>query len=189
MTDQPSPARSAAGSEPRAGVPTGQAGESGGSAPSRSETSSGGSSSGRSSDSRRRQDDGSGERGTISIADGVVAKIAGIACREVSGVHNMGTGASRLFGAVKERMPGTPTAPDAAQGVSVEVGEIETAIDLDVVTEYGAAIPDVARAIRENVIRRVESMTGLSVTEVNITIDDVYLGDEQSEPEEEPRVQ
>ena len=158
-------------------------------APSR-DVSSGAGAPGRSSDPKRRQSaDGGGERGTISIADGVVAKIAGIACREVSGVHNMGTGASRLFGAVKERLPGTPTTPDAAQGVSVEVGEIETAIDLDVVIEYGAAIPDVARAIRENVIRRVESMTGLSVTEVNVSVDDVYLGDEQSEPDEEPRVQ
>ncbi len=157
-----------------------------GSAPGES---SGSGSAGRSPEARRRQDDGAGERGSISIADGVVAKIAGIACREVSGVHNMGTGASRLFGAVKERLPGTPTTPAAAQGVSVEVGEVEAAIDLDVVIEYGAAIPDVAKAIRENVIRRVESMTGLSVTEVNVSVDDVYLGDEQAEPDEEPRVQ
>jgi uncharacterized alkaline shock family protein YloU len=148
------------------------------------------SSPGRSSDPRRRQPvDAGGGRGTLSIADGVVAKIAGIACREVSGVHNMGTGASRLFGAVKEHLPGTSATPDAAQGVGVEVGDIETAIDLDVVTDYGAAIPDVARAIRENVIRRVESMTGLSVTEVNVSVDDVYLGDELAEPHEEPRVQ
>jgi len=150
----------------------------------------GSSSPGRSADPKRRpQVDAGGERGTLSIADGVVSKIAGIACREVSGVYNMGTGASRLFGAVKEHLPGTSTAPDAAQGVSVEVGDIEAAIDLDVVTEYGAAIPDVARAIRENVIRRVESMTGLSVTEVNVSVDDVYLGDELSQSHEEPRVQ
>jgi len=149
----------------------------------------GSSSPARSSDPKRRpQVDAGAERGSLSIADGVVAKIAGIACREVSGVYNMGTGASRLFGAVKEHLPGTSTTPDAAQGVSVEVGDIETAIDLDVVTEYGAAIPDVARAIRENVIRRVETMTGLSVTEVNVSVDDVYLGDELSEPQE-PRVQ
>ena len=73
------------------------------------------------------------------------------------------------------------------QGVSVEVGERQAAIDIDVVVEYGVSIPDVSQAVRENVIQRVEKMTGLEVTEVNISVDDVYLGDD-SEPEP-PRVQ
>src|SRR4029078_3014149 len=69
-----------------------------------------------------------------SIADSVVAKIAGVAAREVSGVHAMGGGASRAFGAIREAV-GTSS---ASQGVSVEVGERQAAIDLTLVVEYGA---------------------------------------------------
>jgi uncharacterized alkaline shock family protein YloU len=125
--------------------------------------------------------------GKTSIADSVVAKIAGLACREISGVHDMGRGAARTFGALKERLPIGSSDPAPAQGVSVEVGERQAAVDLDVVVEYGAAIVDVAESIRQNVVTKVESMTGLEVTEVNITVDDVFLGD--AEPPQEPRVQ
>jgi uncharacterized alkaline shock family protein YloU len=128
------------------------------------------------------------ELGRTSIADSVVAKIAGLACREVSGVHEMGAGASRAFGAIRERMSSSENAGSPARGVSVEVGERQAAVDLDIVVEYGVAIVDVAEAIRSNVIGRVESMTGLQVTEVNVTVDDVYLG-ETDEPQPAPRVQ
>lgn len=128
------------------------------------------------------------EQGRTSIADSVVAKIAGLACREVSGVHDMGTGASRTFGAIKDILPMGGDGPSPARGVSVEVGERQAAVDLDIVVEYGAAIVDVAEAIRRNVIGKVEAMTGLEVTEVNVSVDDVYLG-ETEEGDEEPRVQ
>ncbi len=124
-------------------------------------------------------------QGKTSIADSVVSKIAGVAAREVSGVHEMGRGAARAFGTIKEKLPGTST--NVTQGVSVEVGERQAAIDIDLVVEYGVSIPDVSQAVRDNVIQRVERMTGLQVTEVNVSVDDVYLGDD-SEPEP-PRVQ
>ena len=131
------------------------------------------------------------EQGRTSIADSVVLKIAGVASREVSGVHSMGTGGARAFGAIRERLPGT-TGPSLAQGVTVEVGERQAAIDIDLVVEYGVSIPDVAEAVRRNVIQQVERMTGLEVTEVNVSVDDVYLGEDEEEGEEEsepPRVQ
>ncbi|MDP8992859.1 MAG: Asp23/Gls24 family envelope stress response protein [Actinomycetota bacterium] len=129
------------------------------------------------------------EQGRTSIADSVVLKIAGVASREVSGVHDMGTGGARAFGAIRERLPGT-TGPSAAQGVTVEVGERQAAIDIDLVVDYGVSIPDVSQAVRRNVIQRVERMTGLEVTEVNVSVDDVYLGeDEEEEEPEPPRVQ
>ena len=71
-----------------------------------------------------------------------------------------------------------------AQGVSVEVGEQQTAIDLDIVVEYGVSIADLSQGIRRNVINSVEQMTGLDVTEVNINVDDVHLPDEESESRE-----
>jgi uncharacterized alkaline shock family protein YloU len=126
-------------------------------------------------------------QGKTSIADSVVAKIAGLACREVEGVYEMGAGLSRTFGVLKDRLPIGGSQPSAARGVSVEVGERQAAVDLDIVVLYGASIVDVAGAVRDNVIGRVEAMTGLEVTEVNITVDDVFLGD--LEEPSEPRVQ
>ncbi|GAA4672012.1 Asp23/Gls24 family envelope stress response protein [Nocardioides nanhaiensis] len=115
------------------------------------------------------------EQGKTSIADTVVAKIAGIATREISGVHDLGGGAARTVGALRERIPGARTS--LSQGVSVEVGERQAAVDLDLVAEYGVAIADLAAAVRRNVIGSVERMTGLEVTEVNITIHDIFLDD------------
>jgi uncharacterized alkaline shock family protein YloU len=126
-------------------------------------------------------------QGKTSIADSVVAKIAGLACREVDGVHEMGAGLSRKMGVLKDRLPIGSSQPSASRGVAVEVGERQAAVDLDIVVIYGASIVDVSNAVRENVIGRVEAMTGLEVTEVNITVDDVWLGD--LEEPSEPRVQ
>lgn len=113
------------------------------------------------------------EQGKTSIADAVVAKIAGIAAREVSGVHSLGGGAARAVGALRERIPGGRT--NHSQGVAVEVGERQAAVDLQLVAEYGVSIADLSAGIRRNVIAAVERMTGLDVTEVNIEVQDVYL--------------
>ncbi|MFI6940681.1 Asp23/Gls24 family envelope stress response protein [Streptomyces sp. NPDC050418] len=119
-------------------------------------------------------------RGRTTIADGVVEKIAGLAARDVLGVHAMGSGLSRTFGAVRDRVPG---AKSVTRGVKAEVGEVQTALDLEIVVEYGVSIGDVARAVRENVIAAVERMTGLEVVEVNIAVGDVKLPDEEDDDE------
>lgn len=123
--------------------------------------------------------DDTGE-GKTSIASSVVQKIAGIAAREISGVHSMGGGVSRAFGALRERIPGGNGSSNVS-GVQVEVGERQTAIDLDIVVEYGAAIVDLARSVRRNVISSVERMCGLEVTEVNISVNDVHLPSDDEE--------
>jgi len=130
------------------------------------------------------------ERGRTSIADSVVTKIAGIATRQIDGVHDLGTGGTRAFGAIRQRIPGS-TGPSITQGVSVEVGEQQAAIDLDVVIDYGVPIVDLAEGIRRNVIGAVERMTGLQVTEVNIAVDDIYIDSEEDSDQQQtpPRVQ
>lgn len=128
------------------------------------------------------------EHGRTVIADTVVAKIAGVAAREVDGVHNLGGGTARAIGALRERIPGSRT--NVTQGVAVEVGERQAAVDIAIVAEYGVAIADLAHGIRRNVINSVERMTGLEVTEVNIDVNDVHLPDENDDAEQpEPRVQ
>ncbi|MCJ0872658.1 Asp23/Gls24 family envelope stress response protein [Streptomyces sp. AP-93] len=117
-------------------------------------------------------------RGKTSIADVVVVKIAGMAAREIPGVHDMGGGLSRTLGAVRDRVPGGR--PNVGRGVKVEVGERQAAIDVDLVVEYGVPITDVARDVRENVIAAVERITGLEVVEVNVAVNDVHLpGDDE----------
>lgn len=120
-------------------------------------------------------------QGRTSIADSVVAKIAGISTKDVSGVYSLGGGAAKAVSAIRERIPGSST--NHSQGVSVEVGERQAAIDLDLVAEYGVSIVDLAEAIRRNVISSVESMTGLDVTEVNIAVSDVHVDTEESQNE------
>jgi uncharacterized alkaline shock family protein YloU len=116
--------------------------------------------------------------GKITVAEGVVLKIAGMASREVSGVHSMGSGSgtSRAYGAIRERIPGS-TGPSMAQGVGVEVGETEAAIDLDIVVEYGVSISELARGVQRNVKTAIERMTGLNVVEVNVSVNDIQLPD------------
>jgi uncharacterized alkaline shock family protein YloU len=117
-------------------------------------------------------------RGKTSIADVVVVKIAGMAAREIPGVFDMGGGLSRTIGAVRDRVPGGR--PNVGRGVKVEVGERQTAIDLDIVVEYGVPITDVAHDVRENVIGAVERITGLEVVEVNVAVNDVRLPDDET---------
>ena len=122
------------------------------------------------------------EKGTTTIANSVVTKIAGIAAREVAGVHKLGGGVARALGAVTQRLPGgeSPT-----QGVSVETGETEAAVDVTVVVEYGESIPNVAQQIRENIVHRIEGLTGLKVTQVNVEVNDLHFAGEDDDADDQ----
>jgi len=114
--------------------------------------------------------------GNVKIADDVVAIIAEIAAREVKGVYAMSGGiADSITGMLGKKNP--------SKGVKVEVGEKETAVDLYIIVDYGVRIPDVSWQIQENVKKAVETMTGLSVVEVNIHIQGVNLDKEVKEEE------
>jgi uncharacterized alkaline shock family protein YloU len=132
------------------------------------------------------------ERGATTIGDAVVAKIFGIAAQEVEGVQ-MGGGTARAMGGFLDSVPrprpmsgvggGSQT-----RGVSVEIGAEEAAADLSMAVDYGRQIPQTTEAVRNNVINRVENLTGLRVTEVNITVNDV-LFPEEGRPQQEQQQQ
>jgi uncharacterized alkaline shock family protein YloU len=126
-------------------------------------------------------------KGNTTIADNVVQKIAGISAKEISGVYALGGGAARTIGAIRERIPGS--SQSSGQGVAVEVGERQAAIDLDLVAEYGVSIVELSRSVRRNVISSVEGMTGLEVTEVNVAVNDIHLPSDDQADVQEPRVQ
>jgi uncharacterized alkaline shock family protein YloU len=135
-----------------------------------------------------RSDGGAKGRGATNIGDTVVSKIAGIAAQEVENVQ-MGGGTAAAVGGFLTSVTGAVTGGNSTgggasltSGVSVEVGQEEAAVDLTVAVEYGVSIPQTTQAIRDNVINRVESLTGLRVTEVNITVNDVQF------PEERPQL-
>nr|WP_055122647.1 Asp23/Gls24 family envelope stress response protein [Corynebacterium oculi] len=131
-----------------------------------------------------RNDALSTDHGRTVIEDQVVGKIAGLAAREVSGVHALGGGGARMLGSIRESFGGSE---NIQQGVDVEVGESQAAVDLSIVAEYGVAIHELAEAIRRNIIRAIERMTGLEVTEVNVTVTDVHLDlDDDEETKEQP---
>ena len=127
------------------------------------------------------------ELGKTTIADVVVSKIAGLAAREVEGVHELVTqGVGGAVTGLAQRVTGADT---RSQGVNVEVGEREAAVDLRLTVDYGVSIPQVAEAVRRNVMSRLEAMTGLVVKEVNIDVTDLYFPEEEARtPQLEPRV-
>ncbi len=134
------------------------------------------------------------DRGATSISDGVVSKIAGIAAQEVEKVQ-MGGGTVAAVGGFLSSVTGAVTGGNSGgggnltSGVSVEVGEEEAAIDLTLAVEYGAQIPQTTQAVRNNVINRVENLTGLSVTEVNVTVNDVQFPEERPQLERQQEVE
>ena len=118
-----------------------------------------------------------GERGTTTISDTIVATIAGRAAQEVEGVH-MGGSASRAAGGFLGNITGSES---QTRGVSVEVGQVEAAIDLTMGVEYGRNILQAVDEVRRRISDRVQSITGLGVTELNVTISDIIF------PEGPPR--
>ena len=103
------------------------------------------------------------EHGQIVIADEVVAIIAGIAATEVKGVECMYGGWS---GEIISRMG----IRDLSKGVSISIEDGHVSVKLSLNVRYGYSIPDVSRNVQDKVASAIESMTGLSVLDVNIRI-------------------
>ena len=115
--------------------------------------------------------------GAIRIADEVVSIIAGLAATEVGGIAGMSGG---IAGGIAEMLG----RKNFAKGVKVEVGEKEAAVDLYIIVKYGVRIPDIALAVQENVKQAIETMTGLSVVEVNVHVQGVGFPEENAKADE-----
>jgi len=118
--------------------------------------------------------------GKTTIEDGVVAKIAGLAARDVPGVYALGGGAARAIGAIRDALNST----DLTQGISVEVGETQLAVDLTIVVEYPMPLQQVAGQVRAAVYRAMEDLVGMEVSEVGITINDVHIPSDDESAEQ-----
>lgn len=121
------------------------------------------------------------QTGIIRISDDVVATIAGLAALETPGIAAMSGGISE---GLAKRLSGK----NAQKGVSVEVGQLEAAIDLRIIVQYGIPIQEVCRQLQENVREALENMTGLHVVEVNVKVEGVAFKEEETSIEEFARI-
>ncbi|MCG2624590.1 Asp23/Gls24 family envelope stress response protein [Arthrobacter sp. I2-34] len=109
--------------------------------------------------------------GRTVIAETAVAKVAAIAARAVPGVFALGAGSARALSALRDAVGGG----EQNQGVRVEVGQTQVAVDVSLVALYGEPLQDLAARVRAAVYQAVEDLVGLEVIEVNVEINDVHL--------------
>lgn len=115
----------------------------------------------------------------IKISNEVVSVIAGVAVSEVPGVFAMAGG---LAGGISEVLSGKK---NFSKGIKVEITEQEVKIDVNIIVEYGARIPDIAFQIQSKVKKAVEKMTGLNVSAVNINVQGVNAKENKTEEGDE----
>ena len=106
--------------------------------------------------------------GTEQIADEVVAIIAGLAATEVEGVASMN-------GNITNELVGKLGMKSLSKGVKVDVLDNVVCVDLNLNLEYGYNIPEICQTVQEKVKTAIENMTGLQVSDVNISIASVEL--------------
>jgi uncharacterized alkaline shock family protein YloU len=127
--------------------------------------------------------------GKTIIDDVVVAKIAAAACQEVGGIHDMGTkGVGGAVAGAFGAMTGGGSDQQSTKGVTVEVGEHEAIVNVNLIVDYGARIPQLVEALRKNVSDRLLTLTGLTVRAVNVEVSDVYFPPQQP-PAPQPQLQ
>ncbi len=117
------------------------------------------------------------ELGEVRIAEEVVSIVAGLAATEIEGVASMSGGIGGGIAEVLGRK-------NLSKGIKVDVGTEEAKIDIFIVVDYGARIPDVAWDIQEGVKKTVENMTGLQVPQVNVHVQGVHFPQREGEEEE-----
>ena len=109
--------------------------------------------------------------GKISIADGVVASIAGIAAIEVEGV-------SKLTGNISKELVAKLGKKNLANGVKVEITDGNVVVDVSLEVEYGTSIKKVSEGVQAKVKQAIENMTGLHVRVVNVVVSGIKMNKE-----------
>jgi len=117
--------------------------------------------------------------GDTTVTDGVIAKVAGLAVRDIPGVHALGGGAARVIGQLRDRIGQT----DLTQGIAVDVQEAGVAFQVTLVAEYGVPLQDVAAEVRAAISEAVRELVGRPVARVDVTVADIVLPGEDSDDE------
>lgn len=101
--------------------------------------------------------------GEIKISDDVIASIAGLATSEVEGIDSMA-------GNITNEIVSTLGIKNSSKGVKVSIEDNSVETELYVVMKYGYSIPKVTAAVQDRVKNSIESMTGLTVSFVNVHV-------------------
>ncbi|QIS43931.1 Asp23/Gls24 family envelope stress response protein [Clavibacter capsici] len=117
--------------------------------------------------------------GDTTVTDGVIGKVAGLAVRDIPGVHALGGGAARVIGQLRDRIGQT----DLTQGISVDAQEAGVSFQVTLVAEYGVPLQDVAADVRAAISDAVTELVGRPVTRVDVTVADIVLPGEGSDDE------
>ena len=112
--------------------------------------------------------------GSVAIADEVVEMIASLAASEVKGV-------TAMVGNITNELMSKVGVKNLTKGTKVDVLDKMVTLDLSVRLEYGYSIPDVGTKVQEKVKSAIETMTGMQVTDVNVSVTDVVTGGDETE--------
>ena len=123
------------------------------------------------------------ESGSVCFAPDVLATIAGLSIAEIDGVANT-TGLSAMLAEKISKKP-TNNIKNITKGIKVEVSE-DNQVDVcaSVVVEYGHSVPEVAKAIQENIKSKIETMTAMNVKNVDVRVTGLSFAKENKEAAE-----
>lgn len=106
-------------------------------------------------------------KGELTYEDKVIQKIIGLSLEKVDGLLAVDGG---FFSNLTDKIINTD---HVGNGVNVEVGKEQVAVDLNVVVEYQKNVPDLYKHIKEVVVSQVSKITDLEVVEVNVNVVDI----------------
>lgn len=106
-------------------------------------------------------------RGTLTYDNKVIEKIIGLALENVDGLLGVDGG---FLSNMKEKLVNADTTRD---GVNVEVGKKQVAVDLNIIAEYKKHVPTIFKTIKEVIEKEVKGMTNLDVVEINVNVIDI----------------
>ena len=106
-------------------------------------------------------------KGELTYEDKVIQKIIGLSLEKVDGLLAVDGG---FFSNLTDKIINTD---HVGNGVNVEVGKEQVAVDLNVVVEYQKNVPDLYKHIKEVVVSQVSKITDLEVIEVNVNVVDI----------------
>jgi uncharacterized alkaline shock family protein YloU len=118
----------------------------------------------------------SNEIGNVSFANDVLAIIAGLAASEIEGVAGMSGG---LAGGIAEMLG----RKNLAKGVKIAVNDKMIAVDINMIVTYGYKLHEVSRKVQANILKAIETMTGLGVERVNVNVLGIQFAKETAQPE------
>ena len=109
------------------------------------------------------------ELGSVSVTDQVVAMVAGNSCLDCYGIVAMC--AKRAKDGIVEMFK----KENLTKGIKVTVVEDSVSINLYIVVEYGVSIAAVAKTVMETVKYNVETLTGVKVRKVNVSVEGIRV--------------